>query len=130
MTHILIAEDEDKARELLTRVFVSKGYEVTAVAHGGEALEALQASSFDLLLSDIVMPQLDGIALARKASKDFPSLRIVLMTGGAVEAHVHNVDALVHEVVSKPFTIAQIYDAVEGALVAPARRRSPGDIGP
>ena len=120
MAHILIAEDEDAVREFLTRALVHKGHEVTAVADGGEALEALQASSFDLLLADIVMPQLDGIALALKVSKDFPELRIVLMTGYATErARAHNLDALVHEVISKPFSMAEICAAVEAALAAP-----------
>ncbi len=83
MARILVAEDEDSVREFLTRAFGHKGHEVTAVADGGQALEALQAESFDLLLADIVMPRLDGVALALKVGKDFPALMIVLMTGYA-----------------------------------------------
>ncbi len=122
MAHILIAEDEDPTREFLTRALVHEGHQVTAVADGGEALEALQAATFDLLLTDIVMPQLDGIALALKVTKDFPDLRIVLMTGYAAEhARAHNLDALVHKVVSKPFSMAEICAAVKAVLAAPAR---------
>ncbi len=83
MARILVAEDEDSVREFLTRAFGHKGHEVTAVADGGQALEALPAQSFDLLLADIVMPRLDGVALALKVGKDFPALMIVLMTGYA-----------------------------------------------
>ncbi len=119
MARILIAEDEDGVREFLTRALVHVGYEVTAVADGSEALQALQGASFDLLLTDIVMPELDGVALALKATKDYPELRIVLMTGYAAEqARAHNLDALVHEVVSKPFTMSEICAVVKSALAA------------
>lgn len=122
MAHILIAEDEDPTREFLTRALVHEGHQITAVADGGEALEALQAATFDLLLTDIVMPQLDGIALALKVTKDFPDLRIVLMTGYADEhARAHNLDALVHKVITKPFSMAEICAAVKAVLAAPAR---------
>ena len=120
MAHILIAEDERDVREFLTRALAHKGHDVTAVADGGEALEALQASSYDLLLTDIVMPQLDGIALALKVGKEFPALPIVLMTGYTAERErAHNLDALVHEVIGKPFSLAEICDAIDAALAAP-----------
>ncbi len=122
MAHILVAEDEDAVREFLVRALKHAGHEVTAVADGGEALEALQEASFDLLLTDIVMPELDGVALALKVTKDFPNLRIVLMTGYAAEqARAHNLDELVHEVVSKPFSMSEICAVVQSALDAPTR---------
>ena len=126
MARILIAEDEDAVREFLTRALVHVGYEVTAVANGSEALQALQGASFDLLLTDIVMPELDGVALALKATKDYPELRIVLMTGYAAEqARAHNLDALVHDVVSKPFNMSEICAVVKSALAASAPPSTP-----
>jgi two-component system cell cycle response regulator CpdR len=87
------------------------------VADGLGALERLGVEDFDLLLTDIVMPGLDGIALALKASKDFPALRILLMTGYAAERQrAHNIEALVHRVIAKPFTLVEICDAVEKEL--------------
>ena len=72
------------------------------------------------LLTDIVMPRIDGVALALKAAKEYPALRIVLMTGYAAERErAHNLDALVHAVVSKPFTLEEICDAIDAALAAP-----------
>ncbi|MFQ5958265.1 MAG: response regulator [Alphaproteobacteria bacterium] len=119
MAHILIAEDEDAVREFLIRALGHKGHEVTAVADGSAALEALHKASFDLLLTDIVMPQLDGVTLALKASKDFPDLRIVLMTGYASERQrAYDLDALVHQVVDKPFTMEEICAVVDAALAA------------
>ncbi len=122
MARILIAEDEDTVREFLIRALGHDGHEVTGVADGGQALEALQASSFDLLLTDIVMPRLDGIALALKVGKDYPDLRVVLMSGYAAErGRAHNLDALVHTIVSKPFTLDQICAEVAAALSAEVR---------
>jgi two-component system cell cycle response regulator CpdR len=82
-----------------------------------EALEALAADSFDMLLSDIVMPQLEGIALALKVSKDYPDLPILLMTGYAAERQrAHNLDALIHDVIPKPFTLKDIQKAAARTL--------------
>ncbi len=121
MARILVAEDEEGLRGLVVRALVARGHEVTAVADGGEALEALQDAGFDLLVTDIVMPRLDGIALALKATKDCPELKVVMMTGYEDERQrAHNLDALVHEVVSKPFTLDEISTIVEAALAAPA----------
>ncbi len=117
MARILLAEDESSVREFVNRALVHRGHEVTAVNDGGEALEALQERRYDLLLSDIVMPRVDGVALALKASKEFPDMRIVLMTGYAAERdRAYNLDALVHDVVSKPFTLSDICDTVDAAL--------------
>ena len=67
------------------------------------------------------MPRLDGVALALKASKEYPDMRIVLMTGYAAERdRAHNLDALVHEVVSKPFTLSDICDTIESVLNEPS----------
>ena len=120
MARILLAEDEPSVREFVNRALVHRGHDVTTVNDGGEALEALEEDSFDLLLTDIVMPRVDGVALALKVSKDYPKMRIVLMTGYSAERdRAHNLDALVHEVVSKPFTLAEICDSIDAALKAP-----------
>lgn len=117
MARILLAEDEDSVREFVDRALVHRGHNVTSVNNGGEALEALEGAQFDLLLTDIVMPRVDGVALALKVSKDFPDMRIILMTGYAAERdRAYNLDALVHEVVSKPFTLSDICDTIDAAL--------------
>jgi two-component system cell cycle response regulator CpdR len=117
VTKILIAEDDTAVREFVSRALVNAGHEVVAAADGLQALEALENDEFDLLLSDIVMPELDGIALALKVSRDWPDLPILLMTGYAAERQrAHNLDALIHDVISKPFTLQQICDAAEKVL--------------
>ena len=117
MSRVLVAEDDSAVREFVTRALLQKGHEVTAVGDGMQALDALKGSHFDMLLSHIVMPELDGIALALKVSKDYPQTAILMMTGYAAERQrAHNLDELIHEVVPKPFSLKQICDAAEGAL--------------
>ncbi|MGB0629322.1 MAG: response regulator [Alphaproteobacteria bacterium] len=117
MSKILIAEDDTAVREFVSRALTNAGHEIVSAEDGLQALEALETGEFDLLLSDIVMPELDGIALALKVSKDWPDLPILLMTGYAAERQrAHNLDALIHDVISKPFTLQQICDAADRVL--------------
>jgi two-component system, cell cycle response regulator CpdR len=114
---ILIAEDDRAVREFVSRALQRDGHDVTTVEDGMEALEALANNNFDMLLSDVVMPQLDGIALALKVSKDYPELPILLMTGYAAERQrAHNLDALIHDVIPKPFTLKDIQNAAARTL--------------
>lgn len=123
MARILVAEDDAAIREFVCRALGGRGHDVVAVADGLEALEILGAQPFDLLLTDIRMPGLDGITLALKASKDQPNVAIVMMTGYATEEQrAHNLDALIHRVVSKPFTLAEICEATDAALAVGGRR--------
>jgi len=119
MAKILIAEDELAVREFVSRALAHNGHEVTAVDDGLKALEAVSTDAFDLLVTDIVMPGLDGIALALKLAKDRPELSILMMSGYAVERQrAHNLDALIHKIVAKPFTLDEICTAVDEVLAA------------
>lgn len=122
MARILVAEDERAVREFVLRALNHQGHEVVAVEDGLQALAALDRESFDLLLTDIVMPGMDGIALALRLRRDRPDLPILLMSGYAAERQrAHNLDALIHNVVAKPFTLREICAAVDSALVAGRR---------
>ena len=117
MASILIAEDDKAVREFVSRALQQDGHEIVAVNDGQQALTALRGRSFDMLLADIVMPQIDGIALALKAAKDYPGLPVLLMTGYAAERQrAHNLDALIHDVIAKPFTLRDICAAVRRVL--------------
>ena len=117
MASILLAEDDKAVREFVSRALIQDGHDVTAVSDGQQALNALETRRFDMMLADIVMPQVDGIALALKASKDFPDLPVLLMTGYSAERQrAHNLDALIHDVISKPFTLKEICETVRRVL--------------
>lgn len=117
MASILLAEDDKAVREFVSRALRQDGHEVMAVGDGQQALNALETRKFDMVLADIVMPQVDGIALALKASKDYPELPVLLMTGYSAERQrAHNLDALINDVISKPFTLNQIRETVRRVL--------------
>lgn len=120
MASILIAEDDKAVREFVSRALRQDGHDIMAVSDGQQALNALGNRRFDMLLADIVMPHVDGIALALKASRDYPDLPVLLMTGYAAERQrAHNLETLIHEVISKPFTLRDICASVRRVLSEP-----------
>jgi len=121
MSRVLIVDDEDSMRMLVARAIAMDGHETEAAADGAEALEILssQQGAFDLLLTDIQMPVMDGIALALTAARDFPDLTILLMSGFADQRErASGLDAIAHDVITKPFSAADIRTAVADALAA------------
>ena len=119
MARILIAEDEESVRTLVVRALEMDGHTVTASADGAEALDALnrEQGAFDLLLTDIKMPIMDGIALALAAARDDPKLKIIMMTGYADQRErASGLEALIHGVIAKPFSVSDIRFAVAAAL--------------
>ncbi len=124
MARILIAEDEESLCAMCARALTGDGHDVKTAGDGGAALDLLtrEAGRFDLLLTDIRMPIMDGIALALAAARDHPHLAILLMTGYADQRErAHNLDALIHDVIQKPFTLAVLRGAVREALAVNAR---------
>ena len=117
MARILIAEDDEAVQSFVTRALVHRGHEVMAVDDGVQALEALGEASYELLITDIVMPGLDGIGLALKVGRDYPDLPVLLMTGYSAERQrAHNLEELICQVVTKPFSLKEICEAAEEAL--------------
>jgi CheY-like chemotaxis protein len=124
MARILLAEDEEALRAFVARALTQDGHVVVATADGAEALDVLTGDrdGFDLLLTDIRMPVMDGIALALAAARDRPDLIILLMTGYADQRErASGLDALIHDVIAKPFSLAEIKAAVTEALASKLR---------
>jgi two-component system cell cycle response regulator CpdR len=124
MARILIAEDEAGIRDLVARALALDGHDVRTTNDGAEALDVLghERDAFELLLTDIRMPIMDGIALALAAARDHPRLPILLMTGYADQRErASGLQALIHDVITKPFSLATIRAAVKGALSGEAR---------
>lgn len=117
MARILIAEDEMPVREFLRRALEQRGHAVTAVTDGAEAMAKLARGQFDVLLADIVMPNMDGVELALKATRDYPQMAVLLMTGYAVEPRrIADLADLVRGVIRKPIGLADLCLQVEAAL--------------
>jgi two-component system, cell cycle response regulator CpdR len=128
MARILIAEDEEAIRNLVARALTQDGHAVATAADGAEALDLIQREhgAFELLLTDIRMPLMDGIALALATARDYPAITILLMTGYADQRErATGLQRLIHDVVSKPFSLATIREAVAGALAAGQRQGEP-----
>lgn len=119
MAKILIAEDEDSLRSFVSRALQLDGHEVDQAVDGAHGLDQLRDGTYDLLLSDIRMPVMDGIELAHTAANEFPDMKILLMTGFAEQRErADNLASIIVDVVPKPFSLPDIRGAVADALVS------------
>ncbi|KEQ07184.1 MAG: response regulator [Alphaproteobacteria bacterium] len=117
MAKILVTEDESALRMFVARALRLDGHETHEAGDGAEGLEMLSASQFDLLLSDIRMPVMDGIELAHQAAERHPGLKILLMTGYAEQRErADDLASKIVDVVQKPFALPDIRRAVAQAL--------------
>ncbi len=116
---ILLAEDDDDMRRFLVKALESAGYEVVAFDNGQSAFDRLREEPFTLLLTDIVMPEMDGIELARKATEIDPDIKVMFITGFAAVALNPEGDAPKNaKVLSKPFHLRELVQQVERLLAA------------
>lgn len=113
MIRILLAEDDQVMREYLTRALERAGYAVSAVDRGTAAIPLLEAERFDLLLTDIVMPEMDGIELARRAAEMVPGLRVMFITGFAAVTLKAGREMPNARVLSKPFHLRDLVAEVD-----------------
>ncbi|MFD0914978.1 response regulator [Pseudahrensia aquimaris] len=121
MAKILVTEDDEAVRAFVARALEMDGHEIVQAEDGEEGFDRLQEHEgvFDLLLTDIKMPYMDGIELAKTAALSYPSLKILFMTGFADQRErTGELSDIVIDVVSKPFSLQQIRDAVTTALKA------------
>ena len=113
MLRILLAEDDDSMRVYLARALEKAGYDVVAVDRGTAAIPYLESREFDLLLSDIVMPEMDGIELAQRAAEVAPETKVMFITGFAAVTLKANREAPQAKVLSKPFHLRDLVLEVE-----------------
>jgi two-component system cell cycle response regulator CpdR len=113
MYRILLAEDDQVMREYLARALERSGYRVAAVDRGTEAIPLLESESFDLLLTDIVMPEMDGIELAQRAQEIAPDMRVMFITGFAAVTLKAGKAVPQARVLSKPFHLRDLVSEVD-----------------
>jgi CheY-like chemotaxis protein len=119
MSKLLIVEDDESVRSFTARALQATGHSVETAEDGADGLERIRLAqgAFDLVLSDIRMPVMDGIEMARSAVREFPNLRVLLMTGYAEQRErAAELEGSIVGVVNKPFTLADIRDRVRDAL--------------
>lgn len=114
---ILVVDDELLIRDLLYDFFSGQGWEIAVAENGEKALEILKQKKVDLVLSDIKMPEMDGLTLTSHVKESYPELPIVLMTGfPSVETAITALRHKVEDYVVKPFNINQLYKLIESKL--------------
>ncbi len=113
MVRVLLAEDDESMRVYLQRALEKTGYSVTTVDRGTEALVVLEHESYDLLLTDIVMPELDGIELAQRVASMYPAMRVMFITGFAAVALQSAAMPREAKVLSKPFHLRDLVNEVD-----------------
>ncbi len=119
MVSILLAEDDDSMRSFLKKALERAGHDVVDAAQGDEALTELQLREFDLLLTDIVMPVMDGIELARRAAEIDPEMKIMFITGfAAVALNAQEKTMEDATVLSKPFHLKDLVNEIDRVLAA------------
>ncbi|MCB2045816.1 MAG: response regulator [Novosphingobium sp.] len=123
MIRILLAEDDEAMRTYLTRALENAGYEVVSVDRGTAAVPLLETQEFDLLLSDIVMPEMDGIELAQLCADIAPRTRVMFITGFAAVSMRASREVPRTKVLSKPFHLRDLVMEVERLFADQATAR-------
>ncbi len=114
---ILVVDDELLIRDLLYDFFQDHGWDITVAESGEKALEILQKKKVDVLLTDLRMPAMDGMALTGRVRKSFPDIPVVIMTGyPSVESAVSALRNKVADYITKPFNVNELYRRVESHL--------------
>ncbi|RWE58754.1 response regulator [Mesorhizobium sp.] len=119
MAKLLIVEDDESVRTLAARALERAGHMIDIAADGAQGLALIRAArgGYDLVVSDIRMPEMDGIQMAKAAAALFPAMKILLMTGYADQRErAEELNGVIVDVVQKPFTLAEVRARVEQAL--------------
>jgi DNA-binding NtrC family response regulator len=125
---ILIADDEESIRALMQHWLSAAGHKVKGAGNATEAMAALKADQFDLVITDILMPDGDGLDLITGMKKAQPGAKIVAMSGGG--RYMEGQDCLkmargmgAHAIVTKPFTLPQLQAGIEQAFAPVPEQR-------
>jgi len=119
MAKLLIVEDDESVRTLAARALERDGHSVSIATDGAQGLDMIRRAlgGYDLVVSDIRMPEMDGIEMATASAREFPAMKIMLMTGYADQRErAEELNGIILDVVQKPFTLAEIRTRVGKAL--------------
>jgi len=123
MTRILIVDDEAGMREFLSILLEREGFQVECAQDGDEALQAVQQARFDLIISDLRMPTLDGVRLLEALHKSQPEIPVILITAYAsADSAIEAMKLGAYDYLTKPFRVEEIKGVIARALEAKASR--------
>lgn len=106
---ILVVDDEENARIGLSRLLAQEGFVVESVANGYEALDYLRQQDVNLIVTDINMPEMNGIAFLRELNKHFPKSNVIMITAyGGVESYIEAMNLGAFEYINKPVKIDEL----------------------
>lgn len=109
MEHILIVDDEENARIGLKKLLTLEGFQVEAVANGFEALEYLRQETVDLVITDINMPEMNGLVFLRELNRSYPAINVIMVTAyGGVESYLEAMNLGAFEYLNKPVKIEEL----------------------
>jgi len=116
-SRILVVDDEDALRTVLSKELSSAGYEVSTASDGDEAISVVQNKKFDLVLLDIKMPKVDGFEVLKFIKKTYPAIKVIMLTGfadlkNAIESKKHGAE----DFVSKPYDLVDLLTTIERVL--------------
>jgi DNA-binding NtrC family response regulator len=116
-SNILVVDDEDALRMVLSSELQSSGYEVGTASDGDEAINLVQSKKFDLVLLDIKMPRVDGFEVLKFIKKNYPTIKVIMLTGfadlkNAIESKKHGAE----DFVSKPYDLVDLLTTIERVL--------------
>jgi len=114
---ILLVDDEENARIALSRLLAREGYTVNTVANGFEALNHLREHDVNLIVTDINMPEMDGIEFLREVNRSFPGINVIMITAyGGVESYLESINLGAVEYINKPVKIEELKSVLKRFL--------------
>ena len=117
---ILVVEDDSMVRALIKRVLSNRGFDVLDVPDGSIALDLARGGTFSLVITDLVMPELEGLETIRLLKRECPSLKILAVSGAYGGAFLHAAELLgARATLAKPFDVATLLSTVEGIVGSP-----------
>ena len=123
MARILVVEDEELMREMLVDIFNDEGHDTSAAVNGVEALKAIEKDSFDLIVTDIVMPEKDGLSVILQTKRDKRDIKVIAISGGdktfSGKSYLRIARNIgVERTIDKPFKREKVLQAVEEVLAS------------
>lgn len=120
LKRILVVDDEENTRIALTRLLSHEGYKVQTASNGLEALDALRLSPVELIITDLNMPEMDGLAFLRELNREYPASNVIMITAfGEVESYLEALNLGAFEYLNKPLRLEELRKVMGKMFPAP-----------